>query len=590
MTSPRAEPGGLLARAFAQALLRLERRLGEGDRAGQGHEPPGCGHTGPAGRDPEAPASREATLATWAERVWKAAADGHACVAVDEAGARERLASCRVVAVDGRAALPLVLDGAALYLQRLWQAESGLAASLVALDAAAPLATADTIDALLAEVAAPEAVDERQRAAIRTALMRRLAVVTGGPGTGKTTTLARLLVAFSRLAPDARVAIAAPTGKAAARLAQALGEQLGRIDASGALSARLPSAGLTVHRLLGLRGSASRLAQALRYDLVIVDEASMLDLEMAAALAASIPDGGRLVLAGDRDQLASVEAGAVFAEACASPLEGVVRLQRNYRQASAPALTALSGWLRDRHRAPQALPAPFAPAAGVELRTPRGASAIADQALAAWEPALARVASGDHAGPAQAVSIVAAFERHRVLCAMREGPLGVEALNAAIAARVRERVGAPPGALWYPGRIVIVVRNRPELELANGDVGICLPLPAAASDAATAPLAVVFDTGGGALRWLPVRQMPAHDDAFAMTVHKAQGSEFDSVALVAAPRGHRLNTRELLYTGATRARSRLVVWAEPTAIEDGAMRRTERHGRLADRIARLRES
>ncbi|HRO61847.1 MAG TPA: AAA family ATPase, partial [Burkholderiaceae bacterium] len=387
--------------------------------------------------------------------------------------------------------------------------------------------------------------------------------------------------------------IAAPTGKAAARLAQALGEQLSRIDAGGALAARLPAAGLTVHRLLGLRGSAQRQAQALRYDLVIVDEASMLDLEMAATLAASIPDGGRLVLAGDRDQLASVEAGAVFAEACASPLDGVVRLERNYRQASAPALAALAGWLRDRHRSSEPRPAPFEPTASVELCPPLGAAAIARQALAAWEPALARIDAGGHAEPAQAVSIVAAFERHRVLCALRDGPLGVAALNAAIAARVRERVGALPGALWYPGRIVIVVRNRPELELANGDVGICLPLPTATTATATAtasPLAVAFDTGGGALRWLPVRQMPAHEDAFAMTVHKAQGSEFDSVALVAAPRGHRLNTRELLYTGATRARSRLAVWADPAAIEDGAMRRTERHGRLADRIARLREA
>ena len=572
MTKPRADSGSLLARSFAQALLRLERRLG-----GTAH--PDFGDGGPT--------DREAALASWAERVWKAAADGHACVTVDEPAVRQRLASCRVVALGGQDALPLVLDGAALYLQRLWQAEASLAAALVDLDAPAPLADTGLIDTLLAEIAGPEAVDARQRAAIRTALLRRLAIVTGGPGTGKTTTLARLLVAFSRLAPDARVAIAAPTGKAAARLAQALGAQLGSIDAGGALAARLPAVGLTVHRLLGLHGSARQRAQVLRYDLVIVDEASMLDLEMAATLAASIPDGGRLVLAGDRDQLASVEAGAVFAEACASPLDGVVRLERNYRQASAPALTALAGWLRDRHRSPEPRPAPFEPAAAVELCQPLGAAAIAKQALAAWEPAVARIAAGEHAEPAQAVSIVAAFDRHRVLCALRDGPLGVASLNVAIAARMRERVGALPGALWYPGRIVIVVRNRPELGLANGDVGICLPLPAAGATTTAAPLAVAFDTGG-ALRWLPVRQMPAHDDAFAMTVHKAQGSEFDSVALVAAPRGHRLNTRELLYTGATRARARLAVWADPAAIEDGAMRRTERHGRLADRIARLR--
>lgn len=208
----------------------------------------------------------------------------------------------------------------------------------------------------------------------------------------------------------------------------------------------------------------------------------------------------------------------------------------------------------------------------VTVPGPASAGAIADRSLAAWSPALAALAGGE---PAE--RIVAAFDRHRVLCALREGPLGAIAINAAVAARIRRRVGAAPGAIWYTGRIVIVTRNRPELGLYNGDVGICLPDPTGAP-------AVAFDAGG-ALRWQPVRQMPAHEDAFAITVHKSQGSEFDTVALVPAPAGHGLNTRELLYTGATRARSALVVWAGADAIEDGATRRTERHGRLADRIA-----
>jgi exodeoxyribonuclease V alpha subunit len=599
-----ARADGMVAEAFAQAVVRLHRQLvqlrGDGGGGGDGRE---AGDAGIADDSPRAAASDEQVLAHWAQRIWKASADGHACVAIDDSSQRERLAASPAVAGGEPAGepAPLVLDGDALYLQRLWRAESVLAGLLVALDAPAPLADAAALAQALDEVAPPERVDALQRAAIEAALSRRLAIVTGGPGTGKTTTMARLLVAFSRLAPAARIAIAAPTGKAAARLSQALAAQLEVLDPDGELAARLPAAGLTVHRLLGLRGEGSRPADdAARFDLVIVDEASMLDLELARGLVESIPAGGRLVLAGDRDQLASVEAGAVFAEACASRLDGVVRLQRNYRQADAPALTELAAWLRDRCLAPSGAAAPpFDSPAGVECRAPAGAGPIAAQAVAAWEPALAALTAGE-----PAAAVIAAFERHRVLCAMRDGPTGVLALNDAIAARVRRRVGARPGAVWYPGRIVIVTRNRPELGLSNGDVGVCLPDPAAppgapavagawagtSADASMAservPLSVVFGSGGE-LRWMPARQMPAHDDAFAITVHKSQGSEFQSVALVPAPRGHRLNTRELLYTGATRASSRLTVWAEPGALDDGARQRTERHGRLADRIAAL---
>ncbi|MFP5406864.1 MAG: AAA family ATPase, partial [Gammaproteobacteria bacterium] len=336
---------------------------------------------------------------------------------------------------------------------------------------------------------------------------------------------------------------------------------------------------MTVHRLLGVRNDDGRPAPgALRHDLVIVDEASMLDLELACALAESIPEGGRLVLAGDRHQLASVEAGAVFSEACASGLHGIVTLQRNYRQRFAPALSALASRLR--HGGDEAAATGSEALSGVsdelEQRAPAGAEPIAVQAVAAWEPAFPAI---DRDEPA--ATVLSAFDGHRVLCAMREGPLGVEALNAAVAARVRRRAGVPAGAVWYTGRMVIVTRNRPELGLSNGDTGVCLRNPLDRDG-----LAVAFDTGG-AVRWLPVRQMPAHDDAFAITVHKAQGSEFDSVALVPAPRGHRLNTAELLYTGATRARRRLVLWADGETVNEGAAQRTARHGRLADRIRAL---
>ena len=545
---------GLLGRAFAQALVRLHVRMTQ--RWDEG-----------------APdAAVVAALEHWGQRVWEATAEGHACVRVDDGRAREALAASPVVALQQSSETPLVLDAGMLYLQRLWRAESRLAALLVSLDTQAPLADEASLDTVLAQVAPASEVDEQQRLAIRTALSRRLTIGTGGPGTGKTTTLARLLAAFSRLAPGARVAIAAPTGKAAARLAQALAAQLESLaSAGGEAAARLPAIGVTVHRLLGLRADdAAPAPGALRHDLVIVDEASMLDLELAAALAESIPAGGRLVLAGDRDQLASVEAGAVFAEACASGLRGIVTLQRNYRQRSAPALSGFAAWLRQGGIGAEL---PVGVAGEVEQRVPTRAEEIAAQAMAAWEPAFAAIEAS--AGAAQ---VLGAIDGHRVLCAMREGALGVAGLNAAIAARARRRVGARSAAVWYPGRIVMVTRNRTELGLSNGDAGVCLRDP---SDPGA--LAVAFATGGE-VRWLPVRQMPAHEDAFAITVHKSQGSEFDFVALVPAVRGHRLNTAELLYTGATRARRRLVVWADAVTLEEGAGQRTVRHGWLGDRI------
>ncbi len=613
--SARPGNGAVLANAFGQALVRLHLRMlrpGRSNGFGAPDGPdapedraaadvPGApdGRRAPDG--PEAPDASAIALALWGPRLWQATAEGHACLIIADPRQREALAASPAVAlvrstVQGAEPpessrtlepadlgeppeVPLILEGDALYLQRLWRAESTLAALLVALDAPAPLADAEALETVLAQVAPPDQVDEQQRAAMLAALSRRLSIVTGGPGTGKTTTMARLLVAFSRLAPTARIAIAAPTGKAAARLAQALAGQLETLAPGGELAARLPASGVTVHRLLGLRGDDSRPAPgALRHDLVIVDEASMLDLELACALLESIPPGGRLVLAGDQHQLASVEAGAVFAEACASALTGIVTLDRNYRQRAAPALAALASWLRAGCRDAEGgrVPAPFDASGHTERHAPAGAEAIAIRALETWEPAFLAVD-----GDALAVPVLSAFDGHRVLCAMREGPLGVVALNALIAARARRRVGARPGAVWYRGRIVIVTRNRPELALSNGDVGVCLRDPCDPE-----ALAVAFDTGGD-IRWLPVRQMPAHEDAFAMTVHKSQGSEFGSVALVPAPRGHPLNTRELLYTGATRARRHLLIWADAATLDEGGAQRTSRHGRLADRILAL---
>lgn len=558
------EPGARVAREFGRAMQALHARTG-GDAA--------CA----------AIVGRFATLA------WRAADAGHVCVDVADAAEREALARSPVVGPSGDPR-PLVLDRGALYLHRLWRAETALAQSVRALDVAAPLPGCDDPVRVVAEVFGRADADDPQQRAVACALRHRLTVLSGGPGTGKTTTLARLVVAFARAAPQARIAYAAPTGKAAARLAQSLGAQLAVLDPSGVLRARLPAAGQTVHRLLGARtdGHAGT-PMPLDEDLVIVDEASMLDIELAARLLGSIGPTARLVLAGDRDQLASVEAGAVFADLCAASLAGVVVLERNYRQQDAPDIAAFAAAIRAR-----ADDARSAAAAGTGAGAPAGAGApidwpptialaapdagaIVDEALHAWRDAFDALAAG-----AGAQQVLAACDRHRVLAAMREGPFGVDALNAAIAIRVRGRAPGSGNPDWYAGRLAMVTKNEPGLGLFNGDVGVCLPHPG--SDARDNDLVVAFD-GPAGLRLFPILQMPACQDAWALTVHKSQGSEFESVALVPAPAGHPLATRELVYTGITRARRRLSVWGSREAIEQAALHPTQRHGRLAQRLA-----
>lgn len=567
------EPGERIAREFGRTMQTLHRRLG--------------------GRADDADA-----LGRWATQAWREADAGHVCVEVPDAGARTALAASPVVGPAERTR-PLVLDRGALYLHRLWSAEVSLARRVRTLDVAAPLADDAVLSAAVARVfGVADAADAQQRA-VACALGRRLTILTGGPGTGKTTTLARLLVVFADLAPGARITFAAPTGKAAARLAHSLAGQLSRLDPSGALRARLPAAGQTVHRLLGTRLDARRAAvpSLLDDDLVIVDEASMLDIELAARLFESIGPTSRLVLAGDRDQLASVEAGAVFADLCGAALDGVMVLGRNYRQQDAPDIGTFAASVREAAALVEAAGASAAGEAtgaaetagapaceppviewpsSIALAEPVPAAIVA-QALDAWRDALAAVAAG--AAPAE---VLAACERHRVLAAMRDGPLGVEALNRAIALRVRRHGAAGAAAPWYAGRLVMVTRNEPGLGLFNGDVGVCVPHPE--RDAAGGDLVVAFE-GGDGVRLFPVLQMPACEDAWAMTVHKAQGSEFESVALVPAPAGHPLNTRELVYTGITRARTRLAVWGSRAVIEEAAQRPTRRHGRLAERLS-----
>ena len=443
---------------------------------------------------------------------------------------------------EEEARLPLVLDVAdRLYLQRMDHAESQVAAHLTAL--LEPLAPPPGLPSLLAERAA--ALDPEQREALRAAFSRRLAVLTGGPGTGKTSVLGLLLELAGCLEPDLRIALAAPTGRAAARMQEAVG---------GTHPTR------TLHRLLLERPPL---------DWLVVDEASMVDLPLMARALELLPEDGRLLLIGDADQLASVEAGAVLAgirdglSALPAPEDAtpaLIRLRRSRRFPEGSGIGALAAAARegDAEGTLELLAGGAADLAWIRPRQPDAGEALARTLEEGWRPFLE--AAG---GPAA----LGALESFRVLCAARRGRLGVEGING----WCRRRWAGPDG-----GREPLLVRaNDPALGLANGDSGVREP----GADGARCWLAA-----GGAPRALAPSQLPAHDAAWAITVHQSQGAEMDEVLLILPEAPSPLLCRELLYTGVTRARRRLTVVAGEEALRLAVTQRLERSGGLADRL------
>ena len=566
-----------------------------------------------------------------------AVAKGHAGVDLDAAGAlvdaelpwpdptawAQKLAASPWIATPREAAspspanAPLVLEGGLLYLRRYREYERALALGLQRI-AAQPLPESDiaALAPLFARLFPHAAHDDRQARAAALALRHALLLVTGGPGTGKTTTTARLLVLLSAQAGLSgqgmpRIALAAPTGRAAERMAESVRHATQALAAQGIdadLLAALPTTGATLHRLLGTIPDSPRFRHdrdnPLPYDVVVVDEASMIDLPLMAKLVDAIAPGTRLVLLGDPDQLPSVEAGDVLAailgaagggeridvvdadalqtllgpsadagDAPASSFAGVrVHLQRGWRQSEALQLAPLAAAVR----------AGDAELALSQLRDDALAGVhfhedLTDPLDAQRERLLTHFrALGQAATPAEAL---AHSTRLRLLTAVREGPQGARTLNARIERLLAEGGGAAratPG--HFHGQLLIVTENSYRHRLFNGDIGICLR-------DATGTLVAWFpgDTADAPRGFHPAA-LPAHESAFAMTVHKAQGSEFDTVWLQLPARGNRVLSRELVYTGLTRARRELHVAGSDAVIREALSRHASRWSGLGWRL------
>ena len=452
---------------------------------------------------------------------------------------------------------PLVAQGKRLYLRRAWQAEQDIHSRLMALQQSrvALPNLAQQLDHLFGTDP-----HDGQRLACAHAAQNALTLITGGPGTGKTTTVVKLLRLLQSAADTPlRTLLAAPTGKAAARLAQAMAQARATLSDSDA--ACLPNTAHTLHKLLYTsRGNAP----VLQADVIVVDEASMIDLELMARLLKAVPAQARLVLLGDKDQLASVEAGAVMSQLCQAPwLQAhTMVLTRSHRfdpdqgiGAWAKACNAgdSAGLQALWETAPEACWSELT--AVTKLSKTHSSTDVLQAVAAAWTPwrkLLEPLHQGQTCDDEQALALLNSFGRIGVLCGLREGPWGVKHFNQ----QLQQALGFA-NTDWFVGRPVMARRNDYALGLMNGDLGMCLPVLVDGE----VRLRVAFPDGQGGVRWRVPSRLGAIDTVFAMTVHQSQGSEFERVLLILPDIETALLTRELVYTGVTRARQGLCVWA-----------------------------
>jgi exodeoxyribonuclease V alpha subunit len=456
------------------------------------------------------------------------------------------------------------------------------------------------LDALLPPVV--DGAPNLQRSAADVAGSGRLSVVVGGPGTGKTYTVARLLAA---LATDARrrdetlrVALAAPTGKAAARLQESIAATLGdegvraRLDPEvlADLGDVVPT---TIHRLLGSRMPEHRhrfrhdADRPLPYDVVVVDETSMVSAPLLARLLEAIPPTARLVLLGDPDQLESVELGAVLADLVrsvgpGSPLDGrVVRLERGHRFGGGSAIARLADAVRrgEFDAVLDVLRSGDASVEWIETADPVGAQPL-ERVRTILEPSLRAVREAAEVGDA-AVAYVASVQA-RILCAHRLGPFGVATWNSWGERWLRDAASPtsrrPGGGGWYPGRLLLATRNDPRLRLANGDTGVVVR----SGDR----LVAAFVTGGGLVTLDPV-QLADVETAFATTVHKSQGSEYPAVVIPLTTQHYPMLQRNLVYMGVTRGKRLVVLVGQRKALSIAVrgQQTRRRWSKLKERLA-----
>jgi exodeoxyribonuclease V alpha subunit len=560
---------------------------------------------------------------------------------------------------NGEGNTPLVLVGNRLYLRRYWRYERQVEAAISQrlsnnqknIDELPEVEFKATLDALFPTSGTLKT--DWQKVACALAARSAFSIVTGGPGTGKTTTVVRLLALLQTMALEQdmsrpkQIRLAAPTGKAAARLRESIAGAINKLPASilenEGIRSSIPTEVTTIHRLLGVRPN-SRLFRhdarnPLPLDVLVIDEASMVDLEMMAAVLSALPSSATLILLGDKDQLASVEAGSVLGELCRRATEGhfqpetaqwvevmtgekieqvlqdgaglpldqqIIMLRESHRFDASSGIGQLAsavnagdtkqikrvwdGSYPDLHRydLPNLDDAQLEsilvgdPQSGADLDSPKGYANYLD-VVVKGRPALN---DGKMVFDAWASEVLQAHGRFQLLCALRNGPFGVNGMNQRVENILRKRNLIKPIGAWYEGRPILVTRNDYKLGLMNGDIGITLKYPSL--DKATGQLdwtlRVAFpkSDGTGGIHWVLPSRLLSTETVYALTVHKSQGSEFEHCALLLPPERNPVLTRELVYTGITRGKRwfSMICVGNPRIVDEAASRTVQRSGGL----------
>jgi exodeoxyribonuclease V alpha subunit len=568
----------------------------------------------------------------------RATRQGHVCLdlsrassfAADEAGkahaempaAKEwsdALRSSKLVGSPDDAGTPLVLSGERLYLRRYFSYEKRLAESLkrrieyIETDVDGPLLKAG-LERLFPRVSSAPDI---QRLAALVAVARRFCIISGGPGTGKTTTVVKILALLQEQSLRARkkklhIMLVAPTGKAAARLSESILAARESLACDAEIKKLIPDEATTIHRRLSpIAGSATRFRHnaenPLACDVLLVDEASMVDLPLMTRLVEALPAHARLILLGDRNQLASVETGAILGDLCGSANEPVfsaafakqlhelvgedvptrsdagtspgisdcvVQLQKSWRYGEGSGIEALA---RAINSGDDAVAAAILTSNEYDDVSLRGGAKEKSLGVELRMDALRGYAPFLKAESARSASD--ALGAYRVLCAHRTGPFGVEALNPLLERAFDEEGLLRPNGRWYSHRPVLVVENDYAVLLYNGDVGVVFP------DEDDARVSRVhFVTADKKERRMAPSRLPRHETVFAMTVHKAQGSEFDEVAVVLPDTATKVLTRELVYTAVTRPRKRVAIFGSVDVFREAVKRPIERASGLHERL------
>ena len=506
---------------------------------------------------------------------------------------------------------PLILENKnRLYLNRYWTYQENLAKFIKdrvhkIQEINNPLVVNNLLDRLFSGNSNGK-IDWQKFSAI-TALLKDFCVITGGPGTGKTHTVAKILALLlaQNNCGNLRIQLAAPTGKAAVRLQDSIKQVKKELNCPDEIRAMIPEEAATIHRILGTIPYSPYFRHntdnPLEVDVIVVDEASMVDLALMTKLTSALPSNSKLILLGDNNQLASVEAGAVLADICGSTLEQyytqefvekieglyrqkleirtietnksgikdcIVRLQKSYRFESQKGIGALSQFVNsgEADHAIDVLQSDQYPDVTWHDLT--------DHILPDILHEFGKISDSKNIA-----ELFNQFERFRILCALREGPFGVKDINAQVEQFIKRKNNIKQNELWYAGQPILITENDYSLNLFNGDLGIVFP-----NDDNDNELRVFFPGPDGALRKLRPFRLPVYEIAYAITVHKSQGSEFDKVIMILPDKDSPILSRELLYTGITRAAKQVEIWSNEQVFRAAVSRKTKRTSGLRDAV------